>query len=103
MSRSFLILFIIIYSNFVFSANGEHGKNLFQKCIECHGSDGMGLEDKNAPRIAGQHDWYLIKSLKAFKSGERSNPPMMPFINELSEQDFEDLVAYISIMHKANN
>ncbi|MBH48910.1 MAG: cytochrome C [Halobacteriovorax sp.] len=72
------------------------GEKLYQTCIQCHGDKGMGLVEKNAPRIAGQFDWYIASSLAAFKSGERKNPDMLPYIKGLSQQDFADLAAYIS-------
>lgn len=72
------------------------GAQLYQTCIQCHGDQGHGLPEKNAPRIAGQHDWYILSSLKQFKSGERKNPDMLPYIKGLSEQDFADLAAHVS-------
>lgn len=72
------------------------GAELYKTCIQCHGDQGLGLVEKNAPRIAGQYDWYIVTSLKAFKSGERKNPEMLPFIKGLSEKDFADLAAYIT-------
>tara|TARA_R110000868_G_scaffold59608_4_gene182915 strand:+ start:357 stop:662 length:306 start_codon:yes stop_codon:yes gene_type:complete len=72
------------------------GEKLFQTCIQCHGDNGAGLKEKNAPRIAGQHEWYILSSLNAFKSGERKNPEMLPYIKGLSQQDFADLAAYVS-------
>lgn len=65
-------------------------------CIDCHGGDGMGNKEKQAPRIAGQHDWYILDSLRAFKSGERKNPEMLPYIKNLSDKDFQALAAYLS-------
>tara|TARA_R110000868_G_scaffold61524_6_gene187027 strand:- start:7557 stop:7862 length:306 start_codon:yes stop_codon:yes gene_type:complete len=72
------------------------GEKLFQTCIQCHGDKGMGLAEKNAPRIAGQFDWYIASSLAEFKNGTRKNPDMLPYIKGLSQQDFADLAAYIS-------
>ncbi len=72
------------------------GEKLYSTCIQCHGDNGQGLVEKNAPRIAGQYDWYILTSLKAFKAGERKNPDMLPYIKGLSEQDFTDLAAYIA-------
>ncbi|PIP89281.1 MAG: cytochrome C [Bdellovibrionales bacterium CG12_big_fil_rev_8_21_14_0_65_38_15] len=74
------------------------GEKLFSTCIQCHGDKGQGLAEKNAPHIAGQYDWYILSSLKAFKAGERKNPEMLPYIKGLSEQDFADLAAYVSKM-----
>ena len=48
------------------------------------------------PNLAGQHTSYLVKQLKAFKSGQRSNVLMSPQAQALSEQDMEDIAAYFS-------
>ncbi len=49
----------------------------FAACIRCHGEKGKGLDKKNAlfPVIGGQSKDYLIKQLRDFKSGARSNDP----------------------------
>lgn len=82
----------------VFSQDAERGETLYKEnnCLQCHGAQGQGVEDQNGPRIGGQFDWYLLTSLKAFKSQERQNPEMYPFIENLSDQDFKDLAAYVS-------
>lgn len=79
-----------------FAQDIERGQSLYQSCIACHGSVGQGNPAERAPRIGGQFDWYIVTSLKDFKSGERLNPEMQPYIEDLSEQDFIDLAAYIS-------
>ena len=81
------------------AADANRGKELYSTCIECHGTDGMGKVEKEAPKIAGQYDWYIISSIKQFKAGvERKNPTMLPYIKGLSSKDIEDLAAYISSM-----
>lgn len=51
------------------------GKAAFEGCAACHGADGMGQEASGAPRIAGQSDWYLLHSLKLYRSGARGGDP----------------------------
>ena len=46
------------------------------------------------PRIAGQHEAYLVKALQEYKSGERSHPSMRAIAASLSDQDMADLAAY---------
>lgn len=84
-----------IFSTTTFAQNAEKGKELFNTCIQCHGADGNGIVEKKAPRLSGQHDWYVLKQLQDFRSGVRKNPDMDPYIKPLSEQDFKDLAAYI--------
>ncbi len=96
--KSILILLILSVSVNTFAADAARGKTLYAKCILCHGDNGEGKESQKAPRIGGQHDWYLYTSLTMFKSGERKNPAMMPYIKNLSDSDFQDLAAYISTL-----
>ena len=47
------------------------GKAAYMLCQACHGANGGGNKALNAPRLAGQHDWYLVRQLKNFKAGIR--------------------------------
>jgi len=77
----------------------ERGKKTYeQKCITCHGADGLGVEAQQGPKLAGQFSWYIEKQLQSFLSGERKNPKMMESIKTLSSQEVMDLAAYISAM-----
>ena len=49
------------------TGNVERGRELYQSCAVCHGSDGMGNWNANAPRLAGMTDWYLARQLTNFK------------------------------------
>lgn len=73
------------------------GKELFaKKCVACHGKNAEGNKSQKAPKLAGQYDWYVVKQLHDFKSEIRKNPKMLPFIKNLTEQDFQDLAAYLN-------
>jgi cytochrome c553 len=82
----------------VFAANATNGQKLYNRCVACHGKQGEGIEAQKAPRIGGQHDWYIYSSLVAFKNKERVNPTMYPFIKNLSDAEYQDLAAYISTL-----
>jgi len=45
-------------------------------CASCHGPSGAGLP-KQFPRLGGQHADYTLAQMKAFRSTERANAPMM--------------------------
>lgn len=98
--KIFLVTFTFIVcslSQFSLAQDAEKGAVLFKQCITCHGEKGDGGVAQKGPRIAGQYDWYILKQLQDIKAGSiRKNPVMLPFINKLSEQDMEDLAAYIS-------
>lgn len=96
-----LVVFALVsFSNSLLAAgDASRGQGLYKTCVQCHGEDGRGNPAEEAPRIAGQYDWYIVSSIKQFKAGaERKNPKMLPFISNLSNQDIEDLAAYISQM-----
>lgn len=100
MKISFASLLVCLFlSTTSYAADAAKGQELYKACIQCHGEDGRGNPDQEAPRIAGQYDWYIVSSIKQFKAGsERKNPKMLPFIKDLSDADIADLAAYISKM-----
>ena len=63
-------------------------------CQSCHGKTGNESIDPSYPKLAGQHEDYLVHSLKAYKYGDRENAVMVTFASQLSEQDIEDIAAY---------
>ena len=66
------------------------------KCITCHGQKGEGKTSQKAPKVAAQHDWYIYNSLVKFKTKERINKKMDPYLRGLSDQDFKDVAHYLS-------
>ncbi len=94
-----LISLLTLSAQNVYAQDANRGQTLYKTCVQCHGEDGMGNPDQQAPRIAGQFDWYIISSIEMFKEGkDRKNPKMLPFIKDLSAQDIADLAAYVSSM-----
>jgi len=69
------------------------GKEKSVVCASCHGVSGESVMP-DYPVLAGQHQDYLEHSLKAYRSGERSNPIMAAFVAALSDEDIADLAAY---------
>ncbi len=47
------------------------GKALYAVCGACHGAQGEGNPALNAPKLAGQGDWYLKRQLAHYKQGAR--------------------------------
>jgi cytochrome c553 len=71
----------------------EAGKTKSAACAACHGADGNSVNPE-WPKLAGQHESYIVKQLTYFSDGERENATMKPMAGGLSEQDREDLGAY---------
>ena len=64
-------------------------------CAACHGANGAGLPVQ-FPRLAGQHAEYTTNQLKAFRSGERANAPMMKVIaGKMSDQEIAAVADYV--------
>ena len=78
----------------------ERGHDLYQKCLVCHGKRGEGKASQNAPKVGGQHAWYVEKQLVDMKAGRRVNKKMEPYLKPLNTQDMKDLAVYISKLPK---
>jgi len=49
-------------------SNIDKGAEVFESvCTMCHGEQAQGGEDFEAPKLAGQHDWYLELQLNNFR------------------------------------
>jgi cytochrome c553 len=73
------------------------GKVKAYTCTGCHGIPGYKntYPTYNVPRIAGQNAEYIAISLKAFRSGERVHNNMNLQAEALTDQDIEDIAAYL--------
>lgn len=96
------LAFSIVFSGLALSSSqvwaegsAEEGQTKAAPCVACHGVNGNSANPE-WPSLAGQSAPYVIKQLKAFKSGERQNPLMTPMAQPLSDDDIEDLAAYYS-------
>ncbi|MDM8561675.1 c-type cytochrome [Candidatus Parabeggiatoa sp. HSG14] len=77
--------------------NVAAGKVKAAQCIACHGIDGNS-EMPQYPKLAGQHEYYLVQSMKAYIAEKRHDPIMSPMAKELKEadNDINDLAAYFA-------
>jgi cytochrome c oxidase subunit 2 len=82
----------------------ERGKTLFAVCATCHGDRAEGMQEMNAPALAGREEWYLKRQLQNFKSGARGTDssdiyglqmaPMAQLLQD--EQAMADVAAYLA-------
>jgi len=85
---------VLAFANPVMAAGDvTAGKGKAAMCAACHGADGNSPSDM-FPKLAGQHESYLVKQLADFKSGARKNATMAPMVASLSEQDMADVGAF---------
>ena len=82
------------------------GKAAYATCGACHGADGKGNEAMNAPALAGQADWYIVRQLQNYKSGLRGTDAkdtfgmqMRPMAMMLAtDEAVNDIAAYIATL-----
>lgn len=70
-----ILLLGIMISPFLAAGSPDAGKQHFSLCISCHGPKGQGMKALNAPAIAGQEAWYLMRQLQAYREGMRGTHP----------------------------
>lgn len=71
------------------------GKAKAEDCAVCHGDRGEGLE---APKLAGQPEPELLKSMQDYKSGKRVDAAMKEAMSKLSDRDLANLAAYYATL-----
>jgi cytochrome c553 len=95
-SSTLLFTALLAISSYTYAAgDAEAGKVKSATCAACHGAEGISANEI-WPNLAGQKGAYLVKQLKAFKDGTRSDPMMSPMAAPLSDEDIENLAAYYS-------
>jgi cytochrome c553 len=85
-----------------FAADPAAGRKIAQgTCAVCHGLDGIA-KNPDAPHLAAENVEYLLRQLKAFKSGERKHEQMSIIAQGMSDEQMADVSAwYSSIKIKA--
>lgn len=96
------------YAETVAAAVGDPaaGELQFAACTACHGSEGEGNQQLNAPKLAGLDSWYIRRQLAHYKSGIRGShqddvfgQQMAAMANTLFNQAAVDnVVAYIATL-----
>ena len=64
-------------------------------CAACHGMDGNSTVP-TWPKLAGQHEKYLVRQVALIKAGDRMVPEMAGIVPGLSDQDIEDISAFFA-------
>jgi cytochrome c553 len=76
-------------------ANAVAGKGKSLLCAGCHGEFGVSL-DPLIPNLAGQYENYIIKQVRNFQLGTRSNVIMSAMAETINDDDLLDAAAYYS-------
>jgi cytochrome c oxidase subunit 2 len=82
------------------------GRETYQTCAACHGPNGEGRWNTNAPRLAGMSDWYLANQLENFRQRIRGaheediyGDQMSMLASILKSEDaIDNVIAYINTL-----
>lgn len=101
-AASFTVLAMLAGQSFA-AGNAEAGKVAVAKfnCASCHGANFSTPIDPTYPKIAGQHQDYIVQALKAYQRGVngtngRGNAIMGAQVTALSNTDINNIAAYLS-------
>src|SRR5690606_8170049 len=83
----------------------DRGRVLGYTCLGCHGIDGYrnAYPSYRVPKLGGQKAEALGTALRAYKGGSRPHHTMQAQGASLTEQDIEDLVAWIALSPPAKD
>ncbi|MCP4301901.1 MAG: cytochrome c4 [Gammaproteobacteria bacterium] len=82
----------------VADGDSQAGKELGYTCLGCHGIEGYrnAYPSYRVPKLGGQKAGYLVIALKGYRDGTRAHPTMQAHATSLSDQEIEDIAAYLA-------
>ena len=80
------------------AGDAQRGKQIGYTCLGCHGIENYKnvYPTYNVPKLVGQHPEYLVAALKGYRSKLRSHGTMYAQASSLSDQDVDDVAAYLA-------
>lgn len=82
------------------SAEGDAaaGKVKFETCRGCHSVPGYtnAFPVYHVPKVGGQHAGRVVAALNAYRTGERKHPTMVAQASSMTDQDMQDIAAYLA-------
>ena len=86
----------LVVSGQALAGDAGAGKSAFaaKGCIGCHGAGGVSVVP-TYPSLKGRDEAFVKENLTNFRSGVRQNPTMNAMAAGLSDEDIENLAAYI--------
>jgi len=70
--------------------------------MACHGPSGAGNAPANYPRLSSQHGTYVLKAMKDFRAGTRSNDDskiMRDIAIRMTDAEMDAVASYIAGLH----
>jgi cytochrome c553 len=73
------------------------GEKKFYTCYGCHGIENYrnAYPDYSVPKLRHQHAAYIVAALQEYRSGDRPHATMHAQAASLSDQDMQDIAAYL--------
>lgn len=98
-----LVLCALVSPPVLAEGDAARGEALAYTCFGCHGIDGYrnAYPSYRVPRLGGQKAAYLVAALKGYRDGTRSHETMNAQAASLSDQDIEDVSAYVATLNNA--
>src|SRR5215467_15502113 len=75
------------------AAEGVEAK--LEVCSTCHGQDGKPI-NTTTPIIWGQQEYFLVKQMHDYKSGDRENQVMSTMAQTLTQADLRPAARYFA-------
>ncbi len=96
LAASAALIAVVFGAGPTFAADPAAGKKVAQgTCAVCHGLDGIA-KNPDAPHLAAENVEYLMRQLKAFKTGERKHEQMSIIAQGMSDAQMADVSAWYS-------
>jgi len=86
---------VLISQQAVAAGDAAAGQAKSAICSACHGADGNSMVPQ-WPKLAGQHEDYLVRQATLIKSGARPVPEMVGIVATVSDQDIADISAWFA-------
>jgi cytochrome c553 len=97
-AATLLLAMVFLAQPALAEGDAEAGQELGYTCLGCHGIEGYrnAYPSYRVPKLGGQKAGYLVIALKGYRSGERSHPTMRAQAKSMSDQEIEDVAAYLA-------
>ena len=78
--------------------DAARGEALGYTCLGCHGSEGYrnAYPSYRVPKLGGQKAAYLVIALRGYRDGTRAHPTMVAQASSLTDQEIDDVAAYLA-------
>ena len=82
--------------------DAERGAALGYTCLGCHGIEGYrnAYPSYRVPKLGGQKAAYLVIAIRGYRDGTRAHPTMAAQASSMSDQDVDDVAAYLASIGK---